>query len=105
MSILDDALEVASARCANSSRVTKPRGHSNAITRLAVEWEEGDNTRAYIPLEGGATLETVRALPPLCLTVTEWEHIGTRLGWLKEGQGEEEPNAQDKDVAPRQAAG
>lgn len=61
--------------------MSKPRGHSNAH----VDQTEPHPTapdKASIPIEGGATVYTVKDLPPLALSRDEWQEIGERMRWI-----------------------
>lgn len=60
----------------------QPRGHSNAHTDQTAPYPTNPD-RASIPIVGGATVFSVRALPPLSLSREEWEEIGERMGWVK----------------------
>jgi hypothetical protein len=57
------------------------RGHSNVNAAKAEPWPDNPE-KARIPLQGGASVYTVRELPPLALGKSEWEEIGIRMGWL-----------------------
>lgn len=60
--------------------MTQPRGHSNIKTESL---RANDRTgAAMIPLEGGATVNSVRSLPPLALRREEWKTIGDRMNWF-----------------------
>lgn len=56
------------------------RGHSNVNAAKTEPWPDNPE-KARIPLEGGASVYTVRELPPLALGKSEWEEIGRRMGW------------------------
>lgn len=55
------------------------RGHSNV--RLENLTTNKNTGAAMIQIEGGATLSTVRELPPLALRREEWKQIGDRMNW------------------------
>ena len=40
--------------------------------------------RVIIPIEGGASVYTVKDLPPLALSKEEWLTIGRKTGWIKD---------------------
>jgi hypothetical protein len=58
-----------------------PRGHSNVYADEARPWP-GDEGKALVPLVGGAALDTCRPLPPLALTMAQWQTIGLLMGWI-----------------------
>ena len=59
-----------------------PKGHSNvAEPRNAHQWPDAPTGVARVRITGGATVETVRPLPPLALRKDEWEKIGTAMKW------------------------
>jgi hypothetical protein len=58
------------------------RGHSNVHADQTTTYPTTPD-RALIPIEGGASVSTVKELPPLSLSREEWETIGERTGWLK----------------------
>jgi hypothetical protein len=68
------------------------RGHSNVHAERTTVWATTDSRgrhisdpdMAVVPLEGGATVHSVRELPPLVLRRQEWAEIGRLMGWLKE---------------------
>ncbi len=61
------------------------KGHSNVKAGETAEWRSVDPKVAAgvarIPLQGGATVQTVKELPPLSLNETEWRIIGEKMGW------------------------
>ena len=59
------------------------KGHSNAHAESTYRHETTD--AAMVPIEGGASVYTVRPLPTLALRREEWETIGRKMGWLPEG--------------------
>ena len=63
--------------------MSKPRGHSNAHVEQTEPYPTMPH-KASIPIEGGATVYTVKDLPPLALDREEWETIGRKMGWLSE---------------------
>lgn len=62
--------------------MSKPKGHSNAHTDQTAPHPTNPD-KASIPLEGGASVYTVKELPPLALSREEWQEIGERMGWTK----------------------
>ena len=57
-----------------------PRGHSNPhVEDLTVHPVVPD--KVMIPIEGGASVYTVKPLPPLALSRDEWKRIGDRMNW------------------------
>lgn len=77
--------------------MSRPRGHSNAHTDQTIPYETNPD-RASIPIEGGATVFTVRPLPPLSLSREEWQEIGERMGWAKYRLSADRTNEQRKRV-------
>lgn len=65
----------------SEATMSKPRGHSNVHVDQTERY--GDTDRAMIPIESGATVYTVKPLPPLSLSREEWQEIGERMGWAK----------------------
>jgi len=59
------------------------RGHSNLHIDEIKRHENKEIDAAMIPIEGGASLHTVRPLPPLALRKEEWRKIGDRMDWWK----------------------
>lgn len=57
------------------------KGHSNAHADKTAPYPTNE-TKACIPIEGGASPYTVKELPPLALDREEWETIGARMGWF-----------------------
>ncbi len=58
-----------------------PRGHSNAhVEQTRIHPTNSD--RSLTPISGGASVATVRPLPPLSLDRDEWLTIGQKMGWL-----------------------
>lgn len=57
------------------------QGHSNIYASDTKPYPTSPD-KAMIPLIGGANVNTVKELPPLCLDKDEWEIIGKRMGWL-----------------------
>jgi len=39
--------------------------------------------RVMIPIQGGASVSSVKELPPLALSKAEWLDIGKRAGWVE----------------------
>ena len=62
--------------------MSKPRGHSNVHAEQTKPYPTMPD-KASIPLSGGATVYTVKELPPLALSREEWQEIGERMGWAK----------------------
>lgn len=62
--------------------MSKPRGHSNARVHEMQPHPTAPD-KASIPIEGGASVYTVKDLPPLTLSRDEWQEIGERMGWAK----------------------
>lgn len=60
--------------------MSKPAGHSNAIVDQV---QPISTSQAMIPIHGGATVTTYRALPSLILSREEWQEIGERMGWAR----------------------
>ena len=59
------------------------KGHSN-VTRLDEMQSYPTNPERWtIPIEGGASVYTVKNLPDLALSKEEWLEIGKRAGWLQ----------------------
>ncbi len=58
-----------------------PRGHTNCFAEETTVSEMSG--KALIPIEGGASVLTVRAFPPLALGKSEWIEIGRRMGWIE----------------------
>lgn len=58
------------------------QGHSNIYAEDTKPYPTSPN-KATIPLVGGANVNTVKELSPLCLEKFEWETIGKKMGWLK----------------------
>lgn len=67
------------------------RGHSNVYASQTVLYP-ANPTSAMVPLVGGASVHTVRNLPPLALDREEWETIGRRMGWLNSDQSKPAAN-------------
>lgn len=65
-----------------TTMMMKPRGHSN-VHANQTEPHPTAPDRAMIPIEGGATVYSVKELPPLSLSREEWQEIGERMGWAK----------------------
>lgn len=62
--------------------MSKPRGHSNVKAEETQPYPTMPE-KASIPISGGATVYTVKELPPLALSREEWQEIGERMGWAK----------------------
>lgn len=62
----------------------KPRGHSSAYPQLTEPYPTNPE-RASIPIEGGASVHTVKPLPALSLSFEEWETIGRKMNWIPNG--------------------
>lgn len=60
--------------------MANPRGHSN-VKLEGIRQHEVVSDAIMIPIEGGATLQTVRPLPTLALRRNEWKAIGDRMNW------------------------
>lgn len=60
----------------------QPQGHSNVYADQTQPYPTNP-ANASIPIIGGATVHTVRPLPPLVLSREEWQEIGERMGWAK----------------------
>lgn len=63
------------------------QGHSNVRTKYTEPWPDNP-LLAKIPLEGGASVYSVKELPPLALSQEEWKRIGERMGWTHEAKPE-----------------
>lgn len=59
-----------------------PKGHSNVIWEQAKPLEVDPANVIMVPIIGGATIDTVRPLPPLSLSKAEWTAIGALMRWL-----------------------
>jgi len=59
------------------------KGHSNVYRLDEVKPYPTNPDRATIPIQGGASVTTVKELPPLALSREEWETIGRKMGWIK----------------------
>ncbi len=59
-------------------------GHSNVHSLHKIKPYPTNPDRFSIPIQGGATVTSVKDLPPLALSEQEWREIGSRAGWLKE---------------------
>jgi len=62
-------------------KMSSPRGHSNAHVDQISRWDSRPD-KAKIPMEGGASVHTVKSLPPLALDREEWKTIGRAMGWI-----------------------
>lgn len=62
------------------------RGHSNAHVEQA-EVHGTVTDAAIIPLEGGATVYTVKELPSLVMRKSEWRTLGDRMNWWRSTDG------------------
>lgn len=60
-----------------------PRGHSNVDDWDGVYIDDPELGKVKIPISGGASVYTVKDLPPLYLSREEWEKIGKKAGWVK----------------------
>ena len=56
------------------------RGHTNVVNMDEAKIDELSR-RLMIPLEGGASVDTCKELPPLALSKEEWVTIGRKAGW------------------------
>jgi len=59
------------------------RGHSNVVYLSEMKPYPTNPDRWLIQVEGGASVDRVKELPPLALSREEWENIGRRAGWMK----------------------
>lgn len=57
------------------------RGHSNVYPNQTQPYSKDLPEVAKIPLCGGASVSTVKTLPPLALREEEWREIGQRMNW------------------------
>jgi hypothetical protein len=66
--------------------MSSPRGHSNVHAEQTTAWvrSDGNPLRARIPISGGATVYSVKDLPPLALSRDEWLEIGRRMEWIED---------------------
>lgn len=60
------------------------RGHSNVYDLENMHPYNTNPDRQSIPIQGGASVYTVKNLPDLALSKEEWLEIGKRAGWLTE---------------------
>ena len=58
------------------------RGHSNIYNTGAIKPYPTNPDRISIPIQGGASVTSVRELPTLSLSKREWEEIGKTAGWI-----------------------
>ena len=61
------------------------RGHSNVYAEETKPFPTSPE-KACIPIVGGASVYTVKDLPPLALKKEEWKTIGRKMGWLERGR-------------------
>lgn len=59
-----------------------PRGHSNVHASKTEPWPDIPD-KARIPIEGGASVYTVKPLPPLAIDKDEWLEIGRKMKWTR----------------------
>jgi len=59
------------------------RGHSNIYNTQEIKPYPSNPDRISIPIQGGATVMSVKELPPLSLSKHEWEEIGKQAGWIE----------------------
>ena len=59
------------------------RGHSNVYDLGSMKPYDTNPDRWSIPIQGGASVYTVKNLPDLALSKEEWLEIGKRAGWTK----------------------
>lgn len=59
------------------------RGHSNVVYLKEMKPYPTNPTRWLIPIQGGASVESVKPLPDLSLNKEEWLEIGRKAGWTK----------------------
>ena len=58
------------------------RGHSNVYDLERMKPYDTNPDRWSIPIQGGASVYTVKNLPDLALSKEEWLKIGKKAGWL-----------------------
>lgn len=58
------------------------RGHSNVHHLDEMKPYPTNPDRWSIPVQGGASVYTVKDLPDLALSKEEWLEIGRRAGWI-----------------------
>lgn len=58
------------------------RGHSNVHNLADMKPYPTNPDRWCIPIQGGASVYTVKDFPDLALDKEEWLEIGKRAGWL-----------------------
>ena len=59
------------------------RGHSNVYNISKLKPLSTHPDRVMIPIQGGASVSSVKELPPLALSKAEWLDIGKRAGWVE----------------------
>jgi hypothetical protein len=59
------------------------RGHSNVVNLSEMEQYPTNPDVWSIPIQGGASVYTVKNLPDLALRKEEWLKIGKIAGWTK----------------------
>ena len=58
------------------------RGHSNVCNLENMYPYPTNPDRWSIPIQGGASVTTVKNLPDLALSKDEWLEIGKKAGWI-----------------------
>ena len=58
------------------------RGHSNVYNLEDMHPYPTNPDRWSIPIQGGASVTTVKDLPNLALSKDEWLEIGKKAGWI-----------------------
>jgi predicted methyltransferase len=58
------------------------RGHSNVYNLSEIKPYPTNPDKISIPIQGGASVYTVKNLPDLALDKEEWLEIGKKAGWI-----------------------